>query len=223
MSSQKPTAPLAETAPATENSVEIPPNAPVEVHGDNKEPNLEAGLPSTAPPSDADTASDEIKHEDANLVAWDGPTDPNNPKNWSMKAKWRYTVTVSLFTFISPVSSSMVAPALEALGESLHSTSDVETTLALSIFILAYAVGPLIFGPSSELYGRVRILQVSNAWYFAWNLGCGFARNKAEFFVFRFLAGLGGSAPLAVGGGALKYVLASPKGTSSVCLLTRIQ
>ncbi|PYH96558.1 synaptic vesicle transporter [Aspergillus ellipticus CBS 707.79] len=143
---------------------------------------------------------------DPNLVTWNGPHDSENPKNWPSKTKWCYTVTVSLFTFISPVSSSMVAPALKALGKDLHMHSEIEIELSMSIFILAYAIGPLFFGPVSELYGRVPLLQLSNLWYFAWNLGCGFARNPAELFVFRFLAGIGGSAPLALGGGALSDV-----------------
>lgn len=37
----------------------------------------------------------------------------------------------------------------------------------------------------------------------AWNLGCGFAQNKSQLIAFRFLAGLGGSAPLSIGGGVL--------------------
>lgn len=36
-----------------------------------------------------------------------------------------------------------------------------------------------------------------------WNLVCGFAQNTPQLLVFRFLAGLGGSAPLAIGGGVL--------------------
>jgi MFS family permease len=35
------------------------------------------------------------------------------------------------------------------------------------------------------------------------NLGCGLARTKQQLIAFRFLAGLGGSAPLAIGGGVL--------------------
>lgn len=143
---------------------------------------------------------------DPNLVTWDGPQDPENPKNWPNEVKWRYTVAVSFFTFISPVSSAMVAPALSKLGKDLNMNSKLEVELALSIFILAYAVGPLFFGPASELYGRVRLLQLSNVWYLAWNLGCGFAQNPAELFVFRFLAGIGGSAPLALGGGAISDI-----------------
>lgn len=154
-----------------------------------------------------DQVSVDDRFRDPNLVTWDGPNDPENPKNWTDGKKWRYTLTVSLFTFISPISSSMVAPDLVQLGRDLHATSQVEVELALSIFLLAYAIGPIVFGPCSEMYGRTRVLQISNLWYLAWNLGCGFARNDAEFFVFRFLAGLGGSAPVAVGGGALRYVV----------------
>ena len=32
----------------------------------------------------------------------------------------------------------------------------------------------------------------------AWNLGCGFAQNANQLIAFRFLSGIGGSAPLAV-------------------------
>ena len=149
------------------------------------------------------TSNEAEKQKDPNLVTWNGPDDPENPKNWPDGVKWKFTVGISLFNFISPVSSSMVAPAIAQLGRDLHMKSQFEEELALSIFILAYAIGPFFFGPYSEVYGRKRLLQISNLWYFAWNLACGFAQNEAEFFVFRFLAGLGGSAPLAVGGGAI--------------------
>ncbi|KAL2834862.1 putative MFS transporter [Aspergillus cavernicola] len=152
----------------------------------------------TAPPSlDAET------NQDPNLITWSGADDPENPKNWPNSLKWKNTWVVSLFVFISPVSSSMIAPAMQNLGKSLDMHTDIEVYLSMAIFILAYAVGPIFFGPASELYGRVRLLQVSNVWYLAWNLGCGFATNKAQLFAFRFLAGIGGSAPLAIGGGAV--------------------
>ncbi|KAF5863985.1 hypothetical protein ETB97_008920 [Aspergillus alliaceus] len=151
-------------------------------------------------------SENETESTDPNLVTWDGLEDAENPKNWPQKTKWRNTIAVSIFTFISPVSSSMVAPALSQLGVDLHMQSDIEVELALSIFILAYAIGPLFFGPVSEIYGRVHVLQVSNLWYFAWNLGCGFAQDPAQLFVFRFLAGIGGSAPVALGGGAISDI-----------------
>ncbi|KAL4738125.1 major facilitator superfamily domain-containing protein [Aspergillus similis] len=153
--------------------------------------------------SSNDVPVDDEGNEDRHLVTWRGPDDPENPKNWPKGLKWKNTWAVSLFVFISPVSSAMIAPALQDLGESLGMHSEIEVYLSLAIFILAYAVGPIFFGPASELYGRMRLLQVSNVWYLAWNLGCGFATTKSQFFAFRFLAGIGGSAPLAIGGGAI--------------------
>lgn len=124
-----------------------------------------------------------------------------------MKKKWGATLVISAFTFISPVSSSMVAPALNVVSQEFNIKSRVEVELCFSIFILAYAIGPLFFGPLSESFGRVRVILWSNMFYLAWNLGCGFAQNEAEMLVFRFLSGIGGSAPLAIGGGILRYVI----------------
>jgi MFS family permease len=53
------------------------------------------------------------------------------------------------------------------------------------------------------MYGRVIVLQLANAFYLCFNLGCGFAQSKGQMIAFRFLSGLGGSAPLAIGGGVL--------------------
>jgi multidrug resistance protein len=97
----------------------------------------------------------------------------------------------------------MVAPALTSIASDFYITNEVELSLTLSIFVLAYAVGPLFLGPLSEMYGRVIVLQLANAFYLCFNLGCGFAQNKGQMIAFRFLAGLGGSAPLAIGGGVL--------------------
>lgn len=97
----------------------------------------------------------------------------------------------------------MVAPALPQIGRDLGITQEVELSLTLSIFVLAYAIGPLFLGPLSELYGRVIIIQTSNLFYLVWNIACGFAQTKSQLIAFRFLSGLGGSAPLAIGGGIL--------------------
>src|ERR1700761_6635950 len=95
---------------------------------------------------------------------------------------------VSSFTFISPVSSSMVAPALTAIAREFSITNDVELSLTLSIFVLAYAIGPLFLGPLSEMFGRVIVLQLANLFYLCFNLGCGFAQTKAQMIAFRFLS-----------------------------------
>ncbi|EEH10067.1 polyamine transporter 1 [Histoplasma capsulatum G186AR] len=141
--------------------------------------------------------------KDPNLVTWSGPEDPENPLNWSRPAKWAAVLIVSSFTFISPVSSTMVAPALAAIGKEFGITSSMEQVLVMSIFLLAYAVGPFLLGPLSEIFGRVAVLQLANLFYLVFNTACGFAQNKQQILAFRFLSGLGGSAPQALGGGVI--------------------
>ncbi|EPT01521.1 hypothetical protein FOMPIDRAFT_1029755 [Fomitopsis schrenkii] len=145
------------------------------------------------------SAAHEAKGSDDGVlvVGWDGPDDPANPRNWTKKKKWAASFVNSGFRFISPVSSSMVAPAAAQIVEQFHITSSAEASLTISVFVLAYAVGPLVLGPLSEM--------------FAWNLGCGSAQNSGQLIAFRFLAGLGGSAPLATGGAALSDMWAPEK------------
>lgn len=93
----------------------------------------------------------------------------------------------------------MVAPALNAIAKEFEITNGVESQLVLSTFVLAYAIGPLFWGPTSEVYGRVPVLQASNLFYVIFNVACGASKSKGQMIAFRFLSGLGGSAPLAVG------------------------
>ena len=111
------------------------------------------------------------------------------------------------FTFISPLSSSIVAPAISQISKDLQITSTVEQSLVFSIFVLAYAVGPLFLGPLSEIYGRVPVLQLANLFYLVFNTAAGFSKTKGQMVVFRFLSGLGGSAPLAVSGFSFQHVV----------------
>jgi multidrug resistance protein len=141
--------------------------------------------------------------KDANLVTWDGPEDPTNPKNWTTQRRWLATITVSLFTFISPVSSTMIAPALQKVADDLNTNTRLEAELAMSVFVLGFAIGPLLLGPLSELFGRRTVLQLSNIFFFIFNLAGGFSTSSAQMIAFRFLSGLGGSAPLGIGGGVL--------------------
>ncbi|EMD41905.1 hypothetical protein CERSUDRAFT_79517 [Gelatoporia subvermispora B] len=160
--------------------------------------------PSKGELSESETLTSQRPGDDAPIIVdWDGDQDPGNPRNWSKTMKWAAALTVSLYTFISPISSSMVAPAAEQIAQDFHITSTVEIALTISVFLLGYTVGPLFLGPLSEVYGRTIILHTSNIFFLAWNLGCGFAQTQGQLIAFRFISGIGGSAPLSVGGAVL--------------------
>lgn len=75
--------------------------------------------------------------------------------------------------------------------------------MAMSVYLLATAFGPLLIGPLSEVYGRRPVLHVTNIWFLVWNTVCGFARDKGVLISARLLAGFGASAIYALGSGVL--------------------
>jgi hypothetical protein len=38
---------------------------------------------------------------DPNIVSWDGPDDPTNPMNWTMRKKWSNIAVLSVLTIIT--------------------------------------------------------------------------------------------------------------------------
>ncbi|OAL01894.1 MFS multidrug transporter-like protein [Phaeosphaeriaceae sp. SRC1lsM3a] len=144
-----------------------------------------------------------LRKEEDIIITWDGPHDPRNPLNWSQKRKWVVTILVSLFTFISPFSSTMVTPALPTIGDEFNIPEGFKRQLVMTIFLLGYAQGPFVLAPLSEIFGRVTVLQYANLIYLLFNTACGFARTESQILAFRFLSGLGGAAPQALCNGVL--------------------
>merc|ERR1711915_471374 len=77
--------------------------------------------------------------------------DPADPKNWPDRKRWTATLLVACFTFISPLASTMIAPSLDTIADDFNITKDAEKALVMTIFLLAYAIGPFLIGPLSEI------------------------------------------------------------------------
>jgi len=68
-------------------------------------------------------------------------------------------------------------------------TSDNLAAFVVSVYILGFALGPLIIAPCSELYGRVVVYNVCNLGYICFTVACALATNMNMLIGFRFLAG----------------------------------
>ncbi|KAM0103441.1 hypothetical protein ACP6JE_001972 [Aspergillus fumigatus] len=99
----------------------------------------------------------------SHVVDWDGPDDFARPVNWHKKRKWLNVTSVAFLTFLTPLASSMVAPAGGLVIETFNITSESLASFVVSIYLVGFAVGPLVLGPLSEIYGRLRIYQACNA------------------------------------------------------------
>ena len=73
--------------------------------------------------------------------------------------------------------------------------------LGLALYVLGLGLGPVLWGPVSELYGRTRPMWVAMAMLCFLQVPWGLARNLEAIFISRFLAGMFGSAPFAILGG----------------------
>jgi MFS family permease len=93
----------------------------------------------------------------------------------------------------------MMAPGLPAIAAHYHIDNPTVVALTLSIYLLAFAVGPLVLGPLSEIYGRAWVLHFANLFFLAFTLGCAFAPNTSSLIAFRFLGTPSGTAPCDVG------------------------
>jgi MFS family permease len=124
--------------------------------------------------------------------------DAANPRNWPKWQRYCIVILTSLVLMLSSMASSMVAPALEVMSNDLDISSSVQTQLILSIFVLSYGLIPLVCAPLSEIYGRMNLLHIGNAFFIVMNAACGLCKTGTQMFVFRFLSGCGAGAPLAV-------------------------
>ncbi|KAM0339015.1 hypothetical protein ACHAPU_011116 [Fusarium lateritium] len=81
-----------------------------------------------------------------------------------------------------------------------------ELALPISLFLMGYVFGPLLFGPLSELYGRRYVTQGAFVCYTAFSLACALAPNWTSMLVFRLFTGVFASAPGTIGGGIIADV-----------------
>ncbi|PFH49928.1 hypothetical protein AMATHDRAFT_146557 [Amanita thiersii Skay4041] len=157
----------------------------------------------TDPASERPTLTAEKLVEIQKIDDEEWENDPANARNWSFGRKWTAVSVVSLYTFIAPLASSMMAPGLPNVADKYHITSNTTIAMTLCIFLLSFALAPLVLAPLSEMYGRKWVLHIGNIFTLAFSLGCGFSPTTSALIGFRFLSGLSASAPIACGGGSI--------------------
>ena len=97
----------------------------------------------------------------------------------------------------------MFAPGVADLALEFGVRNTIVVLMTVSIYVLGFALGPLILAPLSELYGRLIVYHFCNLGYIGFTFGCAFSNDVAVFLVMRFLAGTMASGPLSVGGGTV--------------------
>ncbi|KAJ4424524.1 hypothetical protein N0V82_000848 [Gnomoniopsis sp. IMI 355080] len=148
---------------------------------------------------------------DPNIVDWDGPDDPENPVNFSARFKVLNVGIVSALTFITPLASSMFAPGVPELMAEFNSSNVLLADFVVSVYVLGFAIGPLVLAPASELYGRAVIYHICNVGFIIFSVACALSTNLGMLIAFRFFQGCFGVAPVTNGGGTIADLVVQEK------------
>lgn len=139
--------------------------------------------------------------EDPYLISWI-PDDPRNPMNLSSGMKWFITFETAFNTLaVALLSSAYSGGVQEIMAE--FQISQIVAILGVSLFVLGFAIGPLLWAPLSELFGRQVLFFGTYAVLTAFCAGCAGAQNIETLIILRFFAGSFGSSPLTNSGGVI--------------------
>ncbi|KAI1957886.1 MFS siderochrome iron transporter 1 [Ophidiomyces ophidiicola] len=138
---------------------------------------------------------------DPYIVEW-LPNDPRNPLLFSNTKKWFITMLVAMTTLAVALISSAYTGGGNQIMREFRVGPEV-MTLGVSLFVLGFAIGPLLWAPLSELFGRQIIFFGTYMALTAFNAGAAGSQNIWTLIILRFFAGSFGSSPLTNAGGII--------------------
>ncbi|TVY87490.1 Cycloheximide resistance protein [Lachnellula willkommii] len=164
------------------------------------------------------SGGDDDSEKGITLVTWYSDDDPDNPHNWSFPKKMWLSMLLLVYTVSVYIGSSLYT-ASETDIISIFGVSNTLAALGLSLYILGYGIGPLLFAPLSEIpfIGRNPLYIYTYIIFVALAVAAALVDNFAGLLVLRFLLGFFGSPCLAnagasfgdfFGGGQMPYVIA---------------
>ncbi|KEZ42268.1 hypothetical protein SAPIO_CDS6127 [Scedosporium apiospermum] len=103
---------------------------------------------------------DSLAESQSGVVDWDGPQDPEHPFNWPQKQRAIHIGLVTFINFVLNLAATLFAPAAQNLAVDFSVTDSTVLSLTVSIYLLGFAVGPLVVAPLSEVYGRLWVYHI---------------------------------------------------------------
>jgi len=125
---------------------------------------------------------------------------------------------LALLSAFPPISIDLYLPALPQVAEMLQASQTL-VNLSLSLFMIFFAFGILVWGPISEKYGRKPILLIGLALYVIGSCGCALSTNVIFLILSRVVQAFGGGAAGAVATAMVKDIYAGRKRESVLAVV----
>jgi multidrug resistance protein len=121
---------------------------------------------------------------------------------WPKTKKWIMAIAVANSVLVVSFCSSAFSGGIQQIMVEFSVSQEV-VTLGVSLFVLGFALGPLLWAPFSELYGRQIVFFGTYIAFTAFNAGAAGAPNIWGLLILRFFAAAFGSSPLTNAGGVI--------------------
>lgn len=110
----------------------------------------------------------------------------------------------------STIGSSLPSGAINYIAKDFHITQSEQLVLPISLFLLGYVIGPLIYGPLSEQIGRRWPLISGYLLFSIFTMACALAPSLPALLVFRLLEGMAAAAPISIVSGVYADLYTDP-------------
>lgn len=151
--------------------------------------------PFTHPLANAPTSND-------SLVCFDGPDDPYHPLNWPMRKKAATTIVYGFVTMTATWASASYAAGTRQVAHEFN-IGEQTATLGTTLFLLGFGLGPLVWAPMSEVYGRRMAVLPQMFIASCFSFASGTAANFQTLILTRFFGAVFASAPVTNTGGVM--------------------
>lgn len=183
----------------------------------SSERRLPAGGQDTATIKSAQTPNRQNFQLDRNLLLTFSPNSKLRPKNWSYRKRMTYTllystVTLSVQFNSTTMSDDFFVERMKAMFNVGHEVS----MLGTSMYLFGIAIGPMVFAPLSEMYGRKTGVLLPLFASSLLTLACSISYNLPGIFITRFFAGMCAGAPIVSTGGVLADMWSADKRGSAI-------
>ena len=139
-----------------------------------------------------------------------GQDDEEDPFQWTTGKKIFIVIIGIVSVLNSTLGSALPSGAITYIATYFDVSSEEQLVLPISLYLVGYVLGPLFFGPISEMYGRRVIMILTFALFTIFTLACAVARTWTELLLFRLLVGIHASSAITVVGGLYADVFNDP-------------
>jgi DHA1 family bicyclomycin/chloramphenicol resistance-like MFS transporter len=131
------------------------------------------------------------------------------------------TVLLALVTAIGPLSIDLYIPAMPEIGRLLDAPASL-VQLTISVYLIGFAGGQIVYGPISDRYGRKPVLMAALLVFCAGTLACAVAPGIAALITTRAIQGFGASGAIVLPRAIIRDLYEGPRAGRELSIMAMI-